>query len=143
VAIGIEEVLNLERVGDTILFNCATGLFDLDYFVPRLSELSAALPVRFSDQDKDAGMYSQAEQITWEITSLLPSFLAFVVEKNERFLAAKLLVETLLTSGIGLEGSALPKGLASTATGLNMGLGKLLGSSYGLSLEAGRWVPRD
>ncbi|MCX7025887.1 MAG: UTP--glucose-1-phosphate uridylyltransferase [Spirochaetes bacterium] len=142
-AIDFDEVLELEKKGNTILFNCATGLFDLEYLVPRLVELSAALPVRFSDQDKDAGRYSQAEQVTWEITGLLPSFLSFVVEKSERFLAAKLLVETLLTSGFGLEEGSLPPAMVATASGLQTGLYRLLERSYGLALKDGRWIPSD
>lgn len=142
-AISFDELRRLEGQGKTILFNCATGLFDLDYLVPRLPELWAALPVRFSDQDKDAGRYSQAEQVTWEITGVLPSFLAFVVEKRRRFLAAKLLVETLLTSGVGLAEGRLPPEMATLAAGLNGGLSELLRSVYGLELEGGRWVPKD
>jgi hypothetical protein len=142
-AIGFDRILELEREGNTILFNCATGLFDLDYLVPRLAELSASLPVRFSDQDKDAGRYSQAEQSTWEVAGLLPSFLAFVVEKRRRFLAAKLLVETLLTSGIGLETGNLSPAMAATSAGLRDGLGKLLDTVYGLELSKGRWLPAD
>lgn len=142
-AIAFEDLLRLEKEGSVILFNCATGLFDLDYLVPRLDELSAALPVRFTDQDKDAGKYSQAEQVTWEIAGILPSFLSFVVDKRERFLAAKLLVETLLTSGVGLETGLLPPEMAATSSSLKKGLERLLSGIYGLSLEGGRWVPRD
>ena len=141
--ISLEEMLEFERKGSTILFNCATGLFDLDYLVPRLGELAAALPVRLSDQEKDAGRYSQAEQTTWEIAGILPSFLSFVVEKRRRFLAAKLLVETLLTSGIGLEAGRLPPRLGTTAAGLRDGLDELLGTVYGLALSDGRWLPAD
>ncbi|MEI6876339.1 MAG: UTP--glucose-1-phosphate uridylyltransferase, partial [Spirochaetota bacterium] len=99
-AISFEELRRLEDEGAAVLFNCATGLFDLDWLVPRLEELGRRLPVRFTDQDKDAGRYSQAEQVTWEVASLLPSFLAYAVEKKDRFISAKLLVETLLTSGL-------------------------------------------
>jgi hypothetical protein len=142
-ALAFDELLRLEKDGNAILFNCATGLFDLNYLVPRLGELSTALPVRFTDQDKDAGKYSQAEQVTWEIAGLLPSFLAFVVEKRERFLAAKLLVETLVTSGVGLGTGLFPPEMSAAAIGLKKGLERLLSGVYGLSLEGGRWVPRD
>jgi len=87
-AIAFAELKRLEDEGATVLFNCATGLFDLDWLVPRLDEVSRALPVRFGDQDKDAGRYSQAEQVTWEVTGILPSFLAFAVNKYDRFIAA-------------------------------------------------------
>ena len=55
--------------------------------------------MRFTDQDKDAGRYSQAEQVTWEVAGILPAFLSFAVDKYDRFIAAKLFAETLLTSG--------------------------------------------
>ena len=37
------------------------------------------LPVRFSDQDKDAGRYSQAEQVTWEIIGMLEDFISLAL----------------------------------------------------------------
>ncbi|MCE5255700.1 MAG: UTP--glucose-1-phosphate uridylyltransferase [Spirochaetaceae bacterium] len=142
-AISFDEVLRLENSGYSILFNCAVGLFDLSYLVPHLDEIARALPVRFTDQDKDAGRYSQAEQVTWEVLSCLPSFLAFAVDKNERFLAAKLLVDTLLTSGVAIDDSRLPQDLRETVLGLNKGLKNLLGGTYGLVLSDNKWVPQE
>jgi hypothetical protein len=142
-AISIEDVLELERKGNTILFNCASGIFDLDYLIPNLDQIARSLPVRISDQDKMAGKYSQAEQITWEITELLPSFIGFVIEKRTRFLAAKLLLDTLLTSGIGLDSNKIPQPLLATAKDLHAGLQRLLEDRYSLSLTKGRWVPRE
>jgi len=153
-AISFDEVRRLEASGASILFNCAIGLFDLDWLVPRLDEIARGLPLRVSDQDKDAGKYSQAEQVTWEVTGILPSFLAFAVSKYDRFIAAKLLAETLLTSGIAGSGGAgsggagsggagseakLPQGLAETSLRLKEGLFKKLSDSYGLALRDGRW----
>lgn len=142
-AITFDEVLRLEKAGYSILFNCAVGLFDLSYLVPHLEEIARKLPVRFTDQDKDAGRYSQAEQVTWEVLSCLPSFLAFAVDKNERFLAAKLLVDTLLTSGVAKDDPKLPPAFRETAVGLNKGLTGLLGDTYGLTLSKGKWVPME
>lgn len=142
-AISAEEVSRLESEGYSILFNCASGIFDLDYLVPKIDELARKLPVRFSDQDKDAGKYSQAEQVTWEITSLLPSFLAFAVDKRERFLAAKLLAENLLTSGIGLDASDMPEIIRTTSRTLNAGLHRLLTERYGLKLKNGKYQPAE
>ncbi|HSV55473.1 MAG TPA: hypothetical protein VLH39_00005, partial [Magnetospirillaceae bacterium] len=105
-------------------------------------EVSRALPVRFSDQDKDAGRYSQAEQITWEVTGLLPSFLAFAVDKYDRFIAAKLLVETLLTSGAGADDPRLPAELAFVSGLLRAGLERKLAGPCGMALQGGRWLPR-
>lgn len=142
-AIAFDEVLRLEKAGYSILFNCAVGLFDLSYLVPHLEEIARRLPVRFTDQDKDAGRYSQAEQVTWEVLSCLPAFLAFAVDKNERFLAAKLLVDTLLTSGVAVDDPNLPTAFRTTAQGLNKGLTRLLGDTYGLVLSNGKWIPAE
>ncbi|HUX38740.1 MAG TPA: UTP--glucose-1-phosphate uridylyltransferase [Rectinemataceae bacterium] len=142
-AISFDEVRALEAGGSSILFNCATGLFDLDWLVPRLDEIGRALPVRFSDQDKDAGRYSQAEQVTWEVASLLPSFLSFAVRKEDRFIAAKLLAETLLASGIGLGDPRIPPDLAAASRSLHRGLVARLSGEYGLELRDGLWIARS
>jgi UTP--glucose-1-phosphate uridylyltransferase len=140
-AISFDEIRRLEAAGFPILFNCATGLFDLDWLVPRLDEISRKLPVRFTDQDKDAGRYSQAEQVTWEVAGILPSFLAFAVDKYDRFIAAKLLVETLLTSGAGAGDPRLPSALAEASARLSAALEAKLSGPYGLARRGGSWVP--
>jgi hypothetical protein len=142
-AISFEEVRRLEAGGSRILFNCATGLFDLDWLVPRIEDIGRRLPVRFTDQDKEAGRYSQAEQVTWEVASLLPDFLAFAVDKYDRFIAAKLLAETLLTSGIGSGDSRITPTLAATSRLLKAGLERKLAGPYGLALRGGRWVAAE
>ncbi|HET7838666.1 MAG TPA: hypothetical protein VFL04_02815, partial [Rectinemataceae bacterium] len=142
-AISFGEVQRLEATGASILFNCATGLFDLDWLVPRIEDIGRRLPVRFTDQDKDAGRYSQAEQVTWEVCSLLPGFLAFAVDKFERFIAAKLLAETVLTSGIGRGDPRIGPELAATSQALHAGLERKLSGPYGLSLRDGRWTAKD
>jgi hypothetical protein len=141
-AISFDEVKKLEASGASILFNCAIGLFDLDYLVPALDEIGRKLPVRFTDQDKDAGRYSQAEQVTWEVASILPGFLAFAVDKYDRFIAAKLLAETLLTSGAAAGDSRVPSDLADTSRKLHAALERKLAGPYGLEIESGRWVAK-
>jgi len=96
--------------------------------------------VRVSDQDKDAGRYSQAEQSTWEVVGLLDAPLGFAVEKGERFIAAKLLAETVLASGAGAA-SALPADVAATAAMMSEGLRAVLSGPCGLRLQNGVWVP--
>lgn len=140
-AIALDEVKRLEEKGSSILFNCATGIFDLDWLVPHLEEITKRLPVRFSDQNKDAGLYSQAEQVTWEVVSLLPDFIAFAVEKKRRFLAAKMLSEMLLTSGFGVDDSSVPLPLREMGKTLHDGQIWLLEHIYGLKLHTGRWEP--
>ncbi|MBU0927215.1 MAG: UTP--glucose-1-phosphate uridylyltransferase [Spirochaetes bacterium] len=140
-AISFERVKALEASGERALFNCATGLFDLTRLVPRLDEISANLPVRVSDQDKDAGRYSQAEQSTWEVVGLYDEPLGFAVEKGERFIAAKLLAETILASGAA-DASRLPADVAATAAMMARGLESVLAGPCGLELAGGAWRPR-
>jgi len=142
-AIDIKEVDALERQGEAILFNCATGIFDLEWLVPNLEKIAHSLPVRFTDQSKDAGSYSQAEQVTWEIVSLLPDFVAFAVNKERRFLAAKMLAEMLLTSGFGIDVPSVPETLRQVGAALHDGQSWLLQNVYGLELVNGRWVPPE
>ncbi|MBI9098934.1 MAG: UTP--glucose-1-phosphate uridylyltransferase [Spirochaetaceae bacterium] len=140
VAIDNKAVEEAERQGTSILFNCATGLFNLEYLVNNIDWIINSLPMRFSDQDKDAGKYSQAEQVTWEVIGLLDDILIFAINKYERFLAAKTIMENLMTSGLEL-GESINEDLKSTATELNKGLVKKLKNTYGLKLEKGRWIP--
>ena len=126
-----------ERSGKPILFNCATGLFDLDYLVPRLESISDSLPIRVSDQDKEAGRYAQAEQNTWDIIGLLDDPLIFAVAKEKRFIAAKMLLETLLASPAGARVDGAPgvdPGLAAASARLRAGFATLLNNEYSLQL---------
>ncbi|MBN2340401.1 MAG: UTP--glucose-1-phosphate uridylyltransferase, partial [Deltaproteobacteria bacterium] len=148
VAISKEDVLAREAKGDRILFNCATGLFSLDYLVKNIDDIVNNLPMRISDQDKDAGKYSQAEQVTWEVIALLDNPVIFGVDKYSRFLAAKLLLEGLMTSGIGLDHPDFPtdkdeaKDLKRIARKLNAGLTALLEGAYGMKYTGERWIPK-
>ncbi len=142
-AISIEALRDLEKGAESSLFNCATGIFDLEYLVPRIDEIARRLPLRVSDQDKDVGRYSQVEQVTWEVMGLLPDFTVFSVKKSERFLAAKLLIDTLLTSGLGLDNPLVPENVRKTAAGLHEGLERLLRGTYELELSDGRWMPKE
>jgi len=134
-SIGFDDVLAFEASGKPVLFNCAIGLFDLGKLIERLDELPYKLPLRITDQDKDVGRYAQAEQITWEIIGLLDDPLFLAVEKPRRFIAAKMLMETILTSLPPEDG----KGAGLVAEELHRGLVALLTSEYGLVLEDGRW----
>ena len=99
-AISKEELKAAENRGKPILFNCATGLFNLRKLTRALPGIIRDLPTRFSDQDKDAGRYSQAEQVTWEVIGMLDDFFVLGVDKYERFIAAKLLLESFLANGL-------------------------------------------
>ena len=140
-AISKEALATEESKGKPILFNGATGLFDLDFLVPRLKEIADDLPIRVSEQDKEAGRYAQAEQNTWEILGLAKSPIIFAVTKEARFVAAKMLMETLLSSPIGRRMVAAPPAerpapaLMATSADLQKGLGVLLEKEFGYSME--------
>jgi len=148
-AVSPDEVARAEAEGRAVLFNCATGLFNLNYLTQNIDSIVNNLPMRISDQDKDAGRYAQAEQVTWEVLGLLEHPLVFGVDKYRRFLAAKLLLETLMTSGISLDHPEYPsssdpaKDLLGTARQLNAGLHWNLEHSYGMKRSGERWVPKS
>lgn len=123
-----QDIRDLEAQGNPLLFNCGTGLFDLAKLIENLPRLPSKLPFRITDQDKDAGRYAQAEQITWEIIGLLDDPVFFAVDKPRRFIAAKMLLETIMTSQI-------------SSTSVHHGLKKLLHEEYGLHQKKGRWGP--
>ncbi len=133
-----------EQKGQPILFNCATGLFSLDHLLADLDGLNQHLPVRVSEQDKDVGRYAQAELNTWEVIGLLDHPLILGVEKTRRFLAAKLLTDSLLTSALHRDNpwfSHEGQPWAQIADSLHEGLKALLAGPYAMRLENGRWVP--
>ncbi|MDR1933003.1 MAG: UTP--glucose-1-phosphate uridylyltransferase [Spirochaetales bacterium] len=142
-AVSAREVAAAEQSGIPILFNAATGLFDLDYLVTHRAEISAGIPLRWSDQDKDAGRYSQAEQVTWEVIGLLDNPLIFGVDKFRRFLAAKLLLESLMTSGLGLESEEFPENLRALALALREGFVWNMENSFGMKLSGGVWTAAE
>ena len=113
-------------------------MFNLEALVPQLEAIASRLPLRLSDQDKDAGRYSQAEQSTWEVMGLLSRPIGFAVNKKDRFLAAKLLAETILGSGAA-DLASLPPEVAQTARSLSDGLASALAGTCGLRLDHGRW----
>lgn len=140
-AISEEEVAAREDEGKNILFNCGTGLFSLSYLAENLDSIIRDLPLRFSDQNKDAGKYSQAEQVTWEVQGMLDDFLGFAVEKQQRFLASKLLLENFLTSGIGID-QIEDDSFRRVAEQLRGGLAAKLENDYGLKKADEIWVPK-
>jgi UDP-N-acetylglucosamine pyrophosphorylase len=148
-ALAPEEIKRTEKTGRRILFNAATGLFDLDYLVKNLDMFIDGIPMRWSEQDKDAGRYSQAEQVTWEVLGLLDKPLIFGINKFRRFLAAKLLLESLMTSGLELGNSAYPedpapeKNLRTLAAALHEGFVWNMENVYGMKRSGGRWEPAE
>ncbi|MCX7655782.1 MAG: UTP--glucose-1-phosphate uridylyltransferase [Treponemataceae bacterium] len=141
-----EELTIQEQEGKPVLFNCAIGLFNLEYLVPRLRLISDQLPLHVSDQDKEAGRYAQIEQSTWEVLALMEQPLIIQVKKEERFLAAKMFMETLLASPVStylMERGDIPEDLRCTAQILQRGLQQLLRTEYGFFFqkETNLWQP--
>ncbi len=138
-AISVDEVDTLEKEGRPILFNCAIGLFDLDRLESRLPDIIENLPIRWSEQNKEAGVYSQAERNTWDVMGMMDDVSVFRVRKSERFLAAKLLIEMMVTSGkVDPSGNS---SLASAGEVLQKGLNELLRGRYKYRCHRDRWTP--
>ncbi len=146
-AISKEEVDRQEAAGKKILFNCATGLFSLEYLTENITGIIKNLPMRITDQNKDAGRYAQAEQVTWEIIGMLETPLILGVNKYDRYLAAKLLLESFMTSGLKLDDDSFPshedpeKDFRRTAENLYEGLRNNLSNGYGMKEVSGVWHP--
>ncbi|MDL2229123.1 UTP--glucose-1-phosphate uridylyltransferase [Treponema sp. OttesenSCG-928-L16] len=135
-AIGADQIKAQEDAGGRVLFNCATGIFDLDYLTDNIDTIKDEIPIRLSDQDKEAGRYAQAEQTTWEILSLVKNPLIFAVAKEKRFIAAKMLMETLMASPVSEkidQDSSVPGEIKDMSRRLREGLGTLLERELGFS----------
>ena len=146
-AVSNEFVRKNEDAGIPILFNCATGLFNLEYLVENLDRIIENLPIRLSSQNKDIGQYSQAEQITWEVIGLLDNLMIFAVEKYERFIASKLLMDNMLASDLECCRAYLAShedtDFVRAVRAVQKGLVWNLRAQYGLELVNGRWVPTN
>ncbi|MEK6557487.1 MAG: UTP--glucose-1-phosphate uridylyltransferase [Candidatus Margulisiibacteriota bacterium] len=126
-----------------ILFNNATGLFNLDWLDENIDRIIESLPLRISVQKKVMGTYKQVEQVMWEVLGLMDNKSIIAVNKYERFLAAKMFVETLMNSRIQVESPKYPENLRELALKMNEGLSTLLGGRYGLKLQDGAWIPKS
>ncbi len=141
-AVSPEQMEQFSQEGGRLLFNCAIGLFDLQRLLPMLDSLPYRLPLRITDQDKDAGRYAQAEQLTWEIIGLLEKPLFFAVEKKKRFIASKMILENLLTSlpdWFASEPGFAGTPLHTLSLDLHAGLHDLLSQDYGMQMTDGVW----
>ncbi|MFQ3547732.1 MAG: UTP--glucose-1-phosphate uridylyltransferase, partial [Termitinemataceae bacterium] len=132
--ISAEVLQEEEKNGAPVLFNCASGLFSLEYLITNLETIQDSLPIRVTDQEKEAGKYAQAEQTTWDIMGLISNPLVFAVQKQKRFIAAKMLLETFLASPCSLvidQDPDVPESIKTTARMLRQGLKDLLTTTYG------------
>lgn len=136
-SIPLDQVLEFERQGKTVLANCGAGIFDLQVLTTKIDAIIKTLPIHLTDQDKDAGKYSQAEQTTWEVIGLMDKPGGLAVEKKQRFLAAKMLTETILGSWPNIE--ALPNDFRDTARLMQEGIRTVLEGPCNLKLYNGKW----
>ncbi|HAX17627.1 MAG TPA: hypothetical protein DCY00_03400 [Actinobacteria bacterium] len=143
-AISMGDVEKEEKEGKAILFNCATGLFNLEYLTDNIDKIISNLPLRISDQEKDAGLYSQAEQTTWEVIGLLDDFIIFGVDKYKRFLASKLLMENFLISRpeslISFFDNNPQDPMNSVSVKMNKGLDNILKEEMELTYTGQKWI---
>jgi UDP-N-acetylglucosamine pyrophosphorylase len=145
VATSSEEVQRAESRGKPILFNCATGLFSLEYLDRKLDDIIKDLPLRVSEQHKDAGIYSQAEQVTWEIIDLMEYPAVIAVNKHQRFLAAKLLSESIMSTRASryaeelLERNSDYRDFCEVSLKLEQGFYSMMEEVFALKLTERRW----
>jgi len=143
-AISPEEVAEYELKNTPILFNAAGGLFNLEWLVHNLERIIRDLPARLTVQEKDRGCYTQSEQVTWEVLGMMDDKLICKVNKYQRFIAAKMVVEMLMASRMQprrITSPLFPDHLKKVASNLQQGLATLLAGPYGLKLTEGRWTP--
>lgn len=140
-AISSSAIEEAEQTGSSILFNCATGLFNLNYLNQNIDYIIENIPTRFIKQDKDIGSYTQAEQITWEVISLLENPLIFCVNKEDRFLSAKFILEMFLTCSYLIDQEGFPFDKVEISSLLERGFKKNMQESYKMSQNKGVWRP--
>ncbi|QMU99586.1 UTP--glucose-1-phosphate uridylyltransferase [Borrelia sp. A-FGy1] len=136
-AISKEDVLKAEDRGDKILFNCATGLFNLEYLVKNIDRIIEEIPSRVIEQNKEIGQYFSIEQVTWEVVKLVDDPLIFEVNRENRFLPAKLFIDILIASCYLQD--KFSYNISYIANYLNNSLNYLLKNDYGLVFRDGKW----
>jgi len=143
VAISYDKIQEAEAMGKTILFNTAIGLFNLNYLLSEIDNIIENLPVRHSIQDKDIGKYSQIEQVTWEVLGMIQKPVIFAVDKYDRFLAGKTLIESLMASGIDLDHPEYPEEFNKIAGSMSISLRKKMETEFGMKQVHNRWIPKS
>ncbi len=138
--ISSEIVQEFENKGNRLLFNCATGLFNLEYLIKNIDEIIEKMPIRIIEQDKEIGKYISVEQITWEVLKLIENPLILTVDRNRRFLPAKLFINMLLNSNLeDICGYCCKKGIDNSAKNFSA-LSDLLLKDCGLLCGLYKWT---
>lgn len=134
--IDMETIARSERDDKLVLFNCAIGLFDLERLLLKLDDYLSRLPVHCLHKKTARGEYWQLEQITWDIIGLIDTPHILVSNKAERFLAAKLIFETFLLSGLPMKTAV---DLPEIAPQLHSAMKQVMANDYGVEYRAGEW----
>ncbi|WNY64580.1 UTP--glucose-1-phosphate uridylyltransferase [Borreliella carolinensis] len=138
--ISSEIVQDFENKGNRLLFNCATGLFNLEYLIKNIDEIIEKMPIRIIEQNKEIGKYISVEQITWEVLKLMENPLILTVDRNRRFLPAKLFIDMLINSNLEDRcGYCYKKGVDNSAKNFRA-LYDLLSKDYGLLCGLDKWT---
>lgn len=132
----MDEVAQSEAAGKTVLFNCAVGLFDLERLLLRLDEYLRLLPVHCMHKKTARGEYWQLEQLAWDIVECIDDPYIFVSNKTERFLSAKLIIESFILSGLPAK---MPPHLSDIATRLHNATQDSMAREYGVLYKEGAW----
>ncbi|ACH94270.1 uncharacterized conserved protein [Borrelia recurrentis A1] len=132
-----ETVLQFEYKGGKIFFNCATGLFNLEYLIKNIDRIISDMPMRVVKQTKEFGKYTSIEQITWEVIKMVDNPLIFEVNREDRFLPAKLFINTLIMSNYMSD--KFSDAFFDIAKYLNIGLNNVLQNKYNLDFKKGKW----
>ena len=132
----LAQVLDAEREGKTTLFNCAIGLFNVETLLLKMDTYMKRLPVHALHKKTVRGDYWQLEQITWDIIGLIDNPCICIGHKSERFLAAKLISESFLLSGLPTQ-----QRTALTDIGAQMcaAMQKKAQEEYGIAYKEGKW----
>ena len=136
----LAQVLDAEREGKTTLFNCAIGLFNVETLLLKMDAYIQRLPVHALHKKTVRGDYWQLEQITWDIIGLIDNPCICIGHKSERFLAAKLISESFLLSGLPTQQHTA---LADMGERLCTAMQKKAQEEYGIVYKEGTWRAQD
>jgi UDP-N-acetylglucosamine pyrophosphorylase len=125
-SVSLEDICAFEADHSSVLFNCATGLFNVKFLLKYIDQIVEKLPLRISKQQKDFGEYYAVEQNMWDIIGILDTPVIAGVDKEQRFLPSKFFLENLITTGIPAEASEI----VENANWSNLKLMKQLNRSY-------------
>ena len=127
----------LDKKESDVFFCAAVGIFNLRRLIEQLDTIIATLPVLLLNKKTDLGAYWQLEQQAWDVMPLMEDSKVFLLPKARGLLAAKLLLESYLTSGLPMPANSE---FAEIGTHLFSSAQQILSSSIGLEYHNGFWL---